>query len=189
MSTDQIAPGFTRLADISTSEWSALDAIEATMQPDPASAMLELLRRLEHDDPRGFPVNVYEHCLQTATRALRGDESDEYVVAALFHDVGDGVGPWNHSEVAAALLRPFVSEPVWWMVRHHGLFQKRHFAQHPDWRPEAVDALLAPYAEHEHAARTVHFCAAYDAEAFDPAYDTLPLSAFEPTVRSVISSG
>ena len=33
------------------------------------------------------------------------------------------------------------------------------------------------------------FCERYDAPAFDPAYDTMPLEAFEPMVRRMIDGG
>jgi hypothetical protein len=39
---------------------------------------------------------------------------EEMVVAALLHDIGDIVEPYNHGELAAAVLKPFVSECVHW---------------------------------------------------------------------------
>ena len=44
------------------------------------------------------------------------------VVAALLHDIGDEIAPLNHSEISAAVLRPFVSEKTHWIVQKHGLF-------------------------------------------------------------------
>ena len=32
------------------------------------------------------------------------------IVASLLHDIGDEIAPLNHSEISAAVLRPFVSE-------------------------------------------------------------------------------
>ncbi len=36
--------------------------------------------------------------------------------------------------------------------------------------------------------RTAEFCARYDAAAFDPAYDSLPLEFFEPMLRRVFAA-
>ena len=58
----------------------------------------------------GYQVNRLEHSLQTATRALNDKASEEMIVAALLHDVGDELAPLNHSEYAAAVLKPYVSE-------------------------------------------------------------------------------
>ena len=58
----------------------------------------------------GYQVSRLEHSLQSATRALRAGESEEMIVAALLHDIGDELAPMNHSEYAASILKPFVSE-------------------------------------------------------------------------------
>ena len=64
-----------------------------------------------------------EHSLQAATRALRDGADDELVAAALIHDVGDELAPYNHAEIAAGILRPYVRSEVTWIVEQHGLFQ------------------------------------------------------------------
>ena len=40
-----------------------------------------------------YPVDRLTHSLQTATRALRDGADDELIVCALFHDVGESLGP------------------------------------------------------------------------------------------------
>ena len=87
--------------------------------PERLIAHLELLR----GDYGGFPVDRLEHCLQTATRALQAGRDEEYVACALLHDIGDTVGPYNHADVAAVIVHPFVSEENHWMVEHHAMFQ------------------------------------------------------------------
>ena len=52
------------------------------------------------------------------------------VVAALLHDIGDEFAPMNHSQYAAAVLRPYVSEKTHWIVEKHGLFQTYYSAEH-----------------------------------------------------------
>ena len=64
----------------------------------------------------GYKVSRLEHSLQTASRALRDNANEEMIVAALLHDIGDEIAPLNHSELAAAVLRPFVSEKTAWIM-------------------------------------------------------------------------
>ena len=64
----------------------------------------------------GFNVDRLEHSLQTATRAHRDGRDEEYVVCALLHDIGDTLGTYDHGAIAAAILKPFVSEANLWMM-------------------------------------------------------------------------
>jgi predicted HD phosphohydrolase len=52
------------------------------------------------------------------------------VVATLLHDIGDDLAPMNHSQYAASILRPYVSEKTYWIIQHHGLFQTYYSAHH-----------------------------------------------------------
>ena len=71
----------------------------------------------------GYPISRLEHSLQSATKALKAGEDEEIIVAALLHDIGDELAPMNHSEYAAAILKPYVSEKTHWIVEKHGEFQ------------------------------------------------------------------
>jgi predicted HD phosphohydrolase len=105
------------------------------------------------------------------------------VVAALFHDVGDALAPANHSELAAAILSPYVDEETAWVVRHHGVFQGYHY-----WHKIGFDRdARERYRDSPYFDAAAHFCGAWDQEAFDPDYDTLPLEVFEPIVHEVFS--
>jgi predicted HD phosphohydrolase len=148
--------------------------------PDRVLAHLRLL----DGDFGGFPVDRLTHSLQTATRALRDGRDDEYVVCALLHDIGDTLGTYNHPDIAAAILRPFVSEANHWMVAHHGIFQGYYFFHHLGMDRHMRDR----FRDHPHYARTEEFCARYDGPAFDPAGETLPLAELEPIVRRVLAS-
>ena len=75
----------------------------------------------------GYQVSRLEHSLQSATKALRAGEDEEMIVAALLHDIGDELAPLNHSEYAAAVLKPYVSEKTHWIVKMHGLFQTFYY--------------------------------------------------------------
>jgi predicted HD phosphohydrolase len=149
----------------------------ARLLPDRLMAHLKLLE----GDYGGFPVDRYTHSLQTATRALRDGRDDEYVVCALFHDVGDTLGCFNHFDIAAAILKPFVSEANLWMVQHHGIFQGYYFFHHIGLDRD----LREQFRGHAHFSRTEEFCALYDNPAFDARAETLPMSEFEPAVRRV----
>ena len=55
--------------------------------------------------------------MQVATRAYRDNADEEMVVAALLHDIGDLLAPHNHCEVAAAILKPYVSKRTYWIIK------------------------------------------------------------------------
>ncbi len=171
---------FTRMEDSSAADWQLIGAefpAAAKALPDRILAHLKLL----DGDQGGFPVDRYQHSLQTATRALQNGHDEEYVVCALLHDIGDSLGSYNHFDIAAAILKPFVSEANLWMVQHHGIFQGYFFFHHI-----GLDRnLREQFRSHPHFSRTEEFCALYDNPAFDPKAETLPISHFEPMVRRV----
>jgi predicted HD phosphohydrolase len=132
----------------------------------------------------GFPVDRLEHSLQCATLAHCDGKDSEYVVCALLHDIGDTLASYNHYDVAAAILKPFVSRENLWMVQHHGIFQGYYFFHRlgldRDMREKYRD-------EPDLFQRTEEFCAKYDGPAFATNADVLPLSFFEPMVREIFS--
>jgi predicted HD phosphohydrolase len=172
---------FTRMEDGTAAEYALLGEVERRELDGFADRVLGWLRVM--DVPAGYRVTRLEHSLQAATRAHRAGEDAETVVCALLHDIGDVLGPANHSEVAAAVLRPYVSERNHWVVRHHGLFQGVYYFHHTGGDPRARER----YRDHPHYQATVDFCADYDQCSFDPDYDWLPLSFFEPMVRDVLA--
>ena len=131
----------------------------------------------------GYKVNRLEHSLQTATRALNDKAEDEMIVAALLHDIGDDLAPLNHSELAAAVLRPFVSEKTAWIIEMHGLFQTYYYNHHYGKDKNLRDK----YVGHTHFKDTVDFCHKWDQASFDPSYDTIPLKDFVPMVGRIFS--
>ena len=164
-------------------DWSIIAHHNLTFAAGLPDRMLTHLRLLE-GDAGGFAVDRLEHSLQTATRAYRADRDDEYVVCALLHDIGDILGPYNHADIAATVLQPFVSDANHWMVAKHGIFQGYYFFHHLGLDRNMRDE----YAGHEFYDHCAEFCLDYDQAAFDPDYDTLPLEFFEPAVRSVLSA-
>jgi predicted HD phosphohydrolase len=178
--------GFTRMDEGTAKDYALLDRALSNYQRDIQAklpdAILRMLRE-QRGNTLGYRVDRFEHSLQTATRAFRDGADEETVAIALLHDVGDGIGLFNHSEVAAALLRPFVSERSAWIVQHHGLFQGYYYFHHVGRDRKERDRLRGhPYFE-----ACANFCERWDQRAFDPAYDTMPLDAFEPIVRRLFS--
>ena len=173
---------FARMEKSTAQDWQIIsgEAKNFSRQlPDRLMAHLKLL----DGDFGGFPVDRYTHSLQAATRALKAGRDEEYVVCALFHDIGDTLGPFNHFDIAAAILKPFVSEANLWMVQHHGIFQGYYFFHHLGLDRNLRDQ----FAGHAHYARTEEFCTLFDNPAFDPKGETLPMSEFEPMLRRVFA--
>ena len=169
--------------DASTREdWQLIRAEFAAFAKSLPDRVMQHLRLLE-GDYGGFPIDRCQHSLQTATRALRDGRDEEYVVCALFHDIGDTLGTLNHPDVAAAILKPFVSERNLWMVQNHGIFQGYYFFHHLGLDRHMRDQFSGhPFYDH-----TAEFCELYDGPAFDPRGETLPLAEFEPLVRRVFA--
>ena len=181
MTIDERRATFAAMTEGTAEDWAIIAEHAVAHSAGLADRVLDHLRMLS-GDTGGFAVDRLEHSLQTATRAARAGEDDEYVVCALLHDIGDTLGPYNHADIAAAVLQPFVSEANHWMVQHHGIFQGYYFFHHLGLDRDRRDH----FAGHEHYDRTVTFCHEYDQPAFDQHYDTLPLEHFEPAVREVL---
>jgi len=174
---------FANMAQSTAQDWSliATDFVAyAAKLPDRVLTHLRLL----DGDFGGFPVDRLSHSLQTATRAHRDGRDEEYVVCALLHDIGDTLGTFNHADIAAAVLKPFVLPENFWMVEKHGIFQGYYFFHHVGMNRNLREQFRGERALFE---RTEEFCAKYDGPAFDQDYDTLPLSAFEPMLRRVLA--
>eukprot|EP00929_Paragymnodinium_shiwhaense_P063079 TRINITY_DN31536_c0_g1_i1.p1 TRINITY_DN31536_c0_g1~~TRINITY_DN31536_c0_g1_i1.p1 ORF type:complete len:235 (+),score=45.39 TRINITY_DN31536_c0_g1_i1:106-810(+) len=128
----------------------------------------------------GNHVDMLEHNLQTATRALRDGCDEETIVTALFHDLGEVMTPVNHGEVAGALLRAYISPQNYWILVHHEIFQAYYYQDIGGLKEKNVHER---FKDHPHYQACVDFCEKYDQPSFDPDYDTLPLSHFEPMVH------
>ena len=171
---------FTQMKDGTAEEYQFLQALEhdyIRALPDRLITALEALG----DSLPGYQISRLEHSLQSATRAEADGADIDMVVAALVHDIGDVLAPENHSQMAAAILRPFVRAEVTWVIEMHGLFQMQYYAHHVGNNP---DGYLA-YADHKWFDSCARFCERYDQASFDPAYPTKPLSYFAPMLREV----
>ena len=182
-------PGYTSLAAATAADFAAQDAAFAEVSASQADRVLGLLRR-EAGGTFLHQLDLLEHSLQSATRAHRDGADEELVVVALLHDIGEVLCPGNHGEVAAGLLRPYVSAANHWLLLHHEVYQAHYYAGAMNERPGTAPIdpdLRDRFRDHPHHEHTIRFCERYDQTSFDPDYESLPLEFFEPMVRSIFS--
>ena len=173
---------FTEMKKGTKEDYLLLDKNEKDFAKKTADRILKFLSSLT-ETLEGYQVSRLEHSLQSATRALRAGESEEMIVAALLHDIGDELAPMNHSEYAASILKPYVSEKTHWIVEKHGEFQAYYYAHHLGGNRNKRDK----YKGHKYFDACVNFCEKYDQCSFDPNYKSYPLEKFEPMVRNIFA--
>ena len=163
-------------------DYLLLEQNEKDFERGTADRILKFLSKL-NNTLEGYRVSRLEHSLQTATRAFKNGESEEMVVASLLHDIGDEFAPMNHSQYAAAVIRPYVSVKTHWIIEKHGLFQTYYSAEHLGGDKNAREK----YKDHKFYQATIDFCEKYDQCSFDPDYKSMSLKEFEPMVRTIFS--
>jgi predicted HD phosphohydrolase len=173
---------FHAMTDGTQEDWMKIGMAAMNFNKGLADRVIAHLKLLE-GDCGGFAVDRMEHSLQSASLAHRDGMDEEYVVCALLHDIGDTLASQNHAELAATILKPFVSEENWWMLQHHGIFQGYYFFHYLGLDRNMRDQ----FRGHPCFERTAMFCARHDQNAFDPKYDTMPLEAFVPMVQRVMA--
>jgi predicted HD phosphohydrolase len=176
---------FRALSEATSNDWKIIDRAQDQYRRNHGAGhgLLAVMASIA-DIPRdGRPVNLYTHCLQTATRVLKAGHDDELVTVALFHDLAEAFSDNHHGHLAAQFLAPRLSERRSWLLVHHVELQSYHFPHHSihgrDGRGRHID--------HPHYAETLEFCELYDKNSFDPDYPTLALSEFEPIVYRFFS--
>jgi predicted HD phosphohydrolase len=175
-------PGFRALTETTQSDWAGIVRADNEFAKGLPDWLLSHMTLLE-SECHGFAIDRLQHCLQTATRALRAGHDEEYVTCALFHDIGAVLAPADHAAFGAMILRPFISEHNHWMLHHHGIFQGYYFFHHLGIDRNAREQ----FRGHPCFEYTAYFCHQFDQAAFDPNYDTMPLAAFEPMVRRTLA--
>ncbi len=175
--------GFTAMKDGTAADYALLAEHERAYNAGTADRLLRELRSQADETLSGYRITRLEHGLQSATRARREGVETDWVVAALLHDIGDGLAPQNHDRFAAEIMRPFLRDEVVWTVEHHGIFQMVHYAHHYGWNPEERQR----FRDHPYYDSCVAFCERWDQASFDPGYDSDPLESFEEEVRAVFA--
>jgi predicted HD phosphohydrolase len=170
---------FTRMDRGDQFEWllTGLSAAQyASALPDCVLAMLQSLDRLHF----GHPLSLLAHSLQAATRARNAHAHDDLVLAALCHHLGALITIEGQAELSAAILRGFVSENVYRVVRHHEEYQTDVYAA----RVGLPGGQRERYAREPWHLDAVRFCDEWDCPSYDPSFASLELAAFELLVRA-----
>ena len=172
---------FTAMDHATRDDYDLVFAHDAENIATQAGRGVSWLQQMDGDSP--YQISRLDHCLQTATRAECDGADEETIVCALLHDIGDVIAPANHSQAAAALLRPYVSDKNHWIVLNHGLFQGYYWMHHYDQERNMRDQL----ADHPYYQDCVDFCANWDQCSFDPAYQNQPLAHFVPMIERIFA--
>jgi predicted HD phosphohydrolase len=96
---------------------------EMETTPDPYQVFYSLLLPLENvkQHPKYHPEgDVLYHSLQVfdlARDAIFYDE--EFLLAALLHDIGKGIEPENHVFAGLEALEGFITDRTAWLIAHH----------------------------------------------------------------------
>tara|TARA_B100001758_G_scaffold218511_1_gene206020 strand:+ start:394 stop:948 length:555 start_codon:yes stop_codon:yes gene_type:complete len=173
---------FIQMKDGTKEDYLLLDKHEKKFIEGTADRIIKFMSGLTNT-LEGYKISRLEHSLQTATRAINDKADSEMIVAALLHDIGDELAPLNHSEYAAAVLKPYVSEKIHWIVEKHGEFQMYYYAHHLGGDKNQREK----YKGHKYYKDTIDFCEKWDQKSFDPNFKSLELKDFEPFVREIFS--
>lgn len=173
---------FTRMDQSTAAEWMHIGREVSQRQAQMPALIKSMLRQLEAQVD-GFETNQLVHALQTATRAVRDNASEELVVAALCHDIGKVISVINHPAIAAEILKPYVTRATYEIIRTHQDFQGRHYYALMGMNPNARQQ----YQDQPWYALAETFTDEWDQRSFDPHYDTLPFEYFEPMIDRLFS--
>ena len=173
---------FTQMKDGTKEEYLLLNKYEKKYTESTADRILKFMYEL-NSSLEGYQITRLEHSLQTATRALNDNADDEMIVGALLHDIGDELAPLNHSEYAAAIIKPYVSEKTHWIIEKHGIFQMYYYAHHLGGNKNEREK----FKGHKYYIDTINFCENWDQKSFDPNFKSLTLKDFEPYVKKIFN--
>tara|TARA_B100000989_G_scaffold287627_1_gene257442 strand:+ start:1535 stop:2092 length:558 start_codon:yes stop_codon:yes gene_type:complete len=173
---------FTEMKNGTEEEYLLLDEHERDYINGTADRILKFMGGL-NSSLEGYKITRLEHSLQAATRAFRDGAAEEMIVAALLHDIGDELAPMNHSEYAASILKPYVSEKTYWVIKKHGEFQMYYYAHHLGKNRNQRDK----YKDHKYYNDALQFCEKWDQKSFDPDYNSMKLEEFAPMVKRIFS--
>ena len=173
---------FTRMDQGAVEDWKVIGQAVSERQARMPQIIKAMLLQLE-EQVDGFAVDQLQHGLQTATRALRDGASEELIIAALCHDIGKVISVENHPAIGAEILKPYVSRETYEIIRTHQDFQGRHYYALMGKDPEARNQ----YENEPWYELACRFTDGWDQTAFDPEYETLPLSYFEPMIERVFA--
>ena len=181
--SDTRTVSFTQMKDGTAADYHLLEEMEKPYLGLTASRIIDELRRQGEVSLEGYKITRLDHALQSATRAKHDRADTDWIVAALLHDIGDGLAPQNHDRFSAEVIRPFVRWDVAWAVEHHCIFQMLYYGRHYGWDENARDQ----FKDHPCFDSCAEFCERWDQSSFDPDYTQDPLDTFIPLVEEVFA--
>ena len=161
---------------------------QATTAKHLASRACDLLLLLKGTHMElGFPVDLYT-LLAVGNESHRDGADDEMTVCALLHDIGEMLCPSNHGDVAASILRPYISRKMHWVLANHEVFQGYYYFDKVGLDKNAIRGAGgsasglptvqgAPEGAYE---LCIEFCEKYDMNSFDPDYRAWNFPIFSP---------
>lgn len=174
---------FTSIDQMTTDEWQIIETFEMQEIKKLPAMIIEQLKLLGKGYHQPYLIDRLQHSLQTATRAYKNNASEEMVIAALIHDIGDNLAAYNHASFAAALIQPYVTEKTYWIVKHHDIFQGYYY-----WDVLGLDKNSRDkFKGHPYFDECDYFCREWDRPSFDPDYETMPLEDFIPMIEKVFT--
>jgi predicted HD phosphohydrolase len=172
--------GFTRMQEGSLDDWKIIGAAHKEDFGKTADRFIGMLRQLENAT-LGFACDQLQHALMCGTLARRAGASNEHIVIALCHDIAKVINVPNHGQIAAEMMRPYISDDSYHVIYNHQAFQGEHYYQYlgapTDLRKQWVDESWYPLA--------VKLVDEWDAPAFDPDFEVDSLESFVPLMREV----
>ena len=173
---------FRRMDKRTPTDYELLSRLEDEFVAALPELILDTLKDL-NNALASYQISRLEHSLQSATRAERDSADIEMIVGTLIHDLGDDLAPLNHSQLAAAIIRPYVRSEVSWVIEHHGFFQLYYYGDASGVDKNAREI----YRGHKWFDSCEKFCERWDKMSFDPDYNSYPLAHFESMIREIIS--
>lgn len=175
---------FTTMLEGTAEDWGHIAREHMVHQRSAAPLqIMDSMRRLA-EIKVGFAADQLTHCLMTATLARADDATDEEVVAALTHDLGKLMSIPNHGAIQAEVLKPYVSNDIYYAVMWHQHFQGKYYYEYMG-KPGNMREQFREQPWFVFAEKLVD---RWDAPAFDPDFKVDSLDSFEPVVMKVFGS-
>ena len=170
---------FTRMDSSTAEEWQHITEQHMPHIQDMPKRVISMLEQLS-ELTLGFGTDQLHHALQTATMARRAGADDEMILISLIHDIGKVVNVLNHGQIVAEIVKPYVSDDAYHILRTHQDFQGEHYYQYMG-KPQD---LRKQYTSEAWYLKAIEFTDKWDQAAFDPSYQTDSLASFEPLINS-----
>ena len=174
---------FTRMDSSTEEEWRHIaEEHKPHIQgmPKRVISMLQQLAGLT----LGFGTDQLHHALQTATMARRAGADEEMILISLVHDIGKVINVPNHGQIAAEIIKPYISDDAYNIIRTHQDFQGEHY-YHYMGKPRD---LRKQYVNESWYKKAIEFTDEWDQAAFDPSYQTDSLASFEPLINTFFNT-